>query len=182
MDMKNVILILVMMFSLNVFSQERLFEIEVYPSVSTDTIPFADSLHTKTFYNMNTYVKLVCLYINEERRIHGLNPLVMDPKLMGLAQKHSDYMARWGNYKHSGLNQIEVITHIASILVSSHKESAACAVGQWMGSEPHRDALLDPDLKTFGIGVQENKSGFFIDEGKRYNVVNNTYFTVMFNY
>ena len=180
--MKNVILILVMMFSLNVFSQERLFEREVYPSVSTDTIPFADSLHTKTFYNMNTYVKLVCLYINEERRIHGLNPLVMDPKLMGLSQKHSDYMARWGNYKHSGLNQIEVITHIASILVSSHKESAACAVGQWMGSEPHREALLDPDLKTFGIGVQENKSGFFTDGGKRYNVVNNTYFTVMFNY
>lgn len=182
MDMKNVILILVMMFSLNVFSQERLFEIEVYPSVSTDTIPFADSLHTKTFYNMNTYVKLVCLYINEERRIHGLNPLVMDPKLMGLAQKHSDYMAKWNNYKHSGLNYNEVITHIASILMSSHKESAACAVGQWMGSDAHRDALLNPDFKTFGIGVQENKSGIAIFGGGRFEVVNNTFFTVIFDY
>lgn len=180
--MRNLILIMVMMFGLNVLSQERLFEIEVYPSVSTDTIPFADSLHTKTFYNMDTYVKLVCLYINEERRIHGLNPLVMDPKLMELAQKHSDYMAKCGNYKHSGLNYDEVITHIASILMSSHKESAACAVGQWMGSDAHRDALLNPDFKTFGIGVQENKSGFFMSQGKRYNVVNNTYFTVIFNY
>jgi uncharacterized protein YkwD len=51
-----------------------------------------------------------------------------------------------------------------------------------MDSPRHRDALLDPDLKTFGIGVQENNSGFFTDEGKRYDVVNNTYFTVIFDY
>ena len=180
--MKNVILILVMMLGLNVISQERLFEYNFYPSVSTDDIPFADSLHTETFYNMETYVKLVHLYINEERRVHGLNPLVIDPKLMVLAQKHSNTMAKTKIYKHSGLNYDEVITHITSIVITSHKDNAGCAVGQWMDSQPHREALLDPDLKTFGIGVQENTSGFAIYHGKRYELVNNTYFTVIFDY
>ena len=98
--MKNVILILVMMLGLNVFSQERSFEINFYPSVSTDSIPFADSLHTETFYNMNTYVRLVCLYINVERKNYGLEPLVIDPKLMKIAQNHSDKMAKTKIYKH----------------------------------------------------------------------------------
>ena len=82
-----------MMLGLNVFSQERLFDIDFYPSVSTYTMPFADSLHTETFYNIETYVKLVHLYINEERKNNGLNPLVIDPKLVTLAQKHSNTMA-----------------------------------------------------------------------------------------
>jgi uncharacterized protein YkwD len=180
--MKNVTLMLVMMFILNVFSQGRFSEINHYPNVSTDTIPFADSIHTKTFYNMNTYVRLVCLYINVERKNHGLNPLVIDPKLMKIAQNHSDKMAKTSIYKHSGLNYVEVITHIASILESSHRESAGCAVGQWMDSQPHRESLLDPDLKTFGIGVQENKSGIAIFGGERFEVVNNTFFTVIFDY
>ena len=131
---------------------------------------------------MDTYVKLVFLYINEERKAHGLNPLVMDPTIMKLAQKHSDNMAKFGNYKHSGLNYVEVITRLNSIQRWTHKENAACAVGQWMKSEAHRDALLDPKLKTFGIGVQENTSGFVMYDAKRYNVVNNTYFTVIFDY
>ena len=180
--MKNILLILIMMLGLNTASQERLFEYDFYPSVSTDDIPFADSLHTETFYNIETYVKLVHLYINVERKNHGLNPLSIDAKLMALAQKHSNTMAKTKIYKHSGLNYDEVITHITSILESSHKQSAGCAVGQWMDSPRHREALLDPDLKTFGIGVQENNSGFFTDEGKRYDVVNNTYFTVIFDY
>jgi hypothetical protein len=181
-DMKNVILILVMMLGFNVFSQKRLFEVDHYPNVSTDTIPFADSLHTETFYNMNTYVRLVCLYINEERKNHGLNPLVMDPTLMKIAQNHSNKMAKTAIYKHSGLNYDEVITRLNTIEVCPHKENAGCAVGQWMGSQPHREALLDPNFKTFGIGVQENTSGFVILKGKRYEVVNNTYFTVIFDY
>ena len=180
--MKKILFILIMMIGLNAASQERLFEYDFYPSVSTDDIPFADSLHTETFYNIEAYVKLVERYINAERKEHGLNPLSIDAKLMALAQKHSDYMAKTKIYKHSGLNYDEAITHIASILESSHKQSAGCAVGQWMDSPRHREALLDPDLKTFGIGVQENNSGFFTDEGKRYDVVNNTYFTVIFDY
>ena len=180
--MKNVILILVMMLGLNVFSQERWFDINFYPSVSTNSIPFADSLHTKTFHNMVTYVKLVELYINVERKNHGLNPLVIDPKLMKIAQNHSDKMAKTKIYKHSGLNYVEVITHLSSILKSSHKQSAGCAVGQWMESQPHREALLDPDLKTFGIGVQECVSNIIFFDGKPHEMVNNTYFTVIFEY
>lgn len=171
-----------MMLVLNGISQERLFEYDFYPSVSTDDIPFSDSLHTETFHNMETYVKLVERYINEERRVHGLNPLVIDTKLMYLAQKHSDKMAKTKIYKHSGLNYDEVITHITSILESSHKQSAGCAVGQWMGSEPHREALLDPDLKTFGIGVQECISNIIFFDGKPHEMINSTYFTVIFDY
>jgi uncharacterized protein YkwD len=180
--MKNVILILVMMLGLNVFSQERWFDINFYPSVSTDSIPFADSLHTKTFHNMETYVKLVELYINVERKNHGLTPLVIEPKLMVLAQKHSNTMAKTKIYKHSGLNYNEVITHITSILETSHKQSAGCAVGQWMDSQPHREALLDPNLKTFGIGVQECVSNVIFFGGKPHEMVNNTYFTVIFGH
>ena len=180
--MKYVYVILFMVFSLNVFSQEGLFEIDYYPSVSTDSIPFADSLHTETFHNMNTYVKLVELYINVERKNYGLNPLVIDPRLMVLAQKHSDKMAKTKIYKHSGLDYDEVITHITSILESSHKQSAGCAVGQWMDSQPHREALLDTDLKTFGIGVQECISNIIFFDGKPHEMINNTYFTVIFDY
>ena len=65
---------------------------------------------------------------------------------------------------------------------TSHKQSAGCAVGQWMGSEPHREALLDPDLKTFGIGVQECISNIIFFDGKPHEMINNTYFTVIFDY
>lgn len=180
--MKNILSILIMMLGINANSQERLFEYDFYPSVYTDSITFADSLHTETFYNIETYIRLVERYINEERIVNGLNTLSIDTKLMVLAKKHSNYMAKSKIYKHSGLNYDEVITHITSILESSHKQSAGCAVKQWMDSPRHRDALLNPDFKTFGIGVQENNSGFFTDEGKRYDVVNNTYFTVIFDY
>jgi len=180
--MKNVILILVMMLGLNVFSQERLFEVNHYPSISTDTIPFADSLHTETFYNMNTYVRLVCLYINVERKNYGLEPLVIDPKLMKIAQNHSDKMGKTKIYKHSGLNYVEVITHITSIVITSHKDNGGCAVKQWMNSQPHREALLDPDLKTFGIGVQECVSHIIFFDGKPHEMINNTFFTVIFEY
>jgi len=171
-----------MMLVLNVISQERLLEINFYPSVSTDDIPFADSLHTETFYNMETYVKLVHLYINEERKNHGLNPLVIDTKLMVLAQKHSNTMAKTKIYKHSGLNYNEVITHITTIVITSHKDNAGRAVGQWMDSQPHREALLDTDLKTFGIGVQECFSKIIFFDGKPHEMINNTYFTVIFDY
>ena len=93
-----------MMIGLNAASQERLFEHDFYPSVSTDDIPFADSLHTEEFYNIEAYVKLVERYINAERKERGLNPLSIDAKLMALAQKHSDYMAKTKIYRHSGLN------------------------------------------------------------------------------
>ena len=180
--MKKILLILMMMIGINATSQERLFEYDFYPSVSTDDIPFADSLHTETFYNIETYVKLVERYINVERKEHCLNPLAIDPKLMALAQKHSNYMAKSRIYKHSGLNYDEVITHITSILESSHKQSAGCAVGQWMDSPRHREALLDPDLKTFGIGVQECSSNIIFFDGKPHEMINNTYFTVIFEY
>jgi uncharacterized protein YkwD len=179
---KSVIYILVMMLGLNVFSQERLLEIDFYPSVSTDSIPFADSLHTETFYNMETYVKLVHHYINEERKNNALNPLVIDPKLVALAQKHSNTMAKTKIYKHSGLNYDEVINNITSIVITSHKDNAGSAVKQWMDSQPHREALLDPDLKTFGIGVQECFSKIIIFDGKPHEMNNNTYFTVIFDY
>ena len=180
--MKNKFLILIMMLGLNATSQERLFEYDFYPSVSTDDIPFADSLHTETFYNIETYIRLVERYINEERIVNGLNTLSIDTKLMILAQKHSNYMAKSKIYKHSGLNYDEVITHITSILESSHKQSAGCAVGQWMDSPRHRDALLNPDFKTFGIGVQECISNIIFFDGKPHEMINNTYFTVIFDY
>ena len=180
--MKNVILILVMMLGLNVTAQVKAFDINFYPTISVDTIPFADSLHTETSYNMDTYVKLIFLYINEERRIKGLNPLVMSKELTLLAQKHSDNMAKTRIYKHSGLNYNEVITNLSGILYLTQKDLAGIAIKQWMESDAHRDALLNPNFKTFGIGVQENKSGFTTDGGNKHNVTHNTYYTVIFNY
>jgi hypothetical protein len=179
--MKKILFILIMMIGINAAAQERLLEYDFYPSVSTDSIPFADSLHTEKFYNIETYVKLVHLYINVERKNHGLNPLSIDTKLMALAQKHSNYMAKSRIYKHSGLNYDEVITHITTIVITSHKDNAGRAVAQWMDSPRHREALLDTDLKTFGIGVQECSSNIIFD-GKPHEMINNTYFTVIFDY
>jgi len=149
------------------------FDQPVYPEVDVKDLPFADSLHTRTFHDMETYRQLLFRYINWERMNCDLPPLQRDSILMKNSQDWANYMARWNKYKHTGKNVVEIINKGHNMLQLLHREVAYICVGSWMDSEPHRDAILDPDLKSIGIGCAE---------GKNDNFNCNTYFIVQFEY
>ena len=88
--MKNLILTLVLLISSFGYSQLEDWDVyirnfcdtAVYPNVKISYLPYADSMRTSKFYDVATYRELIFRYINEERRINGLPPLVKDEKLM----------------------------------------------------------------------------------------------------
>lgn len=167
-------LLILLLFPILCFSQTSFwFDHPVYPEVDVYDLPYADSLHTPTCYDMETYRELLFRYINWERMNCDLPPLQKDTILMKNSGDWANYMARWNKYKHTGKNVIEVINMGHNILKLLHREVAYICVGSWIDSPPHRDALLDPDLKWIGIGCAEGKNDKFSC---------NTYFVAQFGY
>ena len=181
-SMKNLILTLVLLISSFGYSQLEDWDVyirnfcdtAVYPNVKISDLPYADSMRTSKFYDVETYRELIFRYINEERRINGLPPLVKDEKLMSFAQKHSDWMAKTKKYQHSGENIKEVITHSGGGggLVVPLRLSACSVVRQWILSPSHRKHLLNPDITKIGVGVKASMT--------KDSVITNTYFTAVF--
>ncbi len=162
-DMKNLVLVLVLLVSGIGFSQTNVFaDVDFYPEVSTNHLQYADSIVGSDFWDTETYSELIILYINEERRLHDLSPLVKDDELMKFAQKHTDWMCKTGKYEHSGENIKEVIRHgkMSDCKVSIHHAlSAQSCVRAWMNSPGHRKHLLNPNLTKIGAGYGRNHLG-----------------------
>ena len=181
-SMKNLIIIVSLLITSFGYSQLEDWDVyirnfcdtSVYPNVKISDLPYADSMRTSKFYDVETYRELIFRYINEERRINGLPPLVKDEKLMSFAQKHSDWMAKTKKYQHSGENIKEVITHSGGGggLVSPLRLSACSVVRGWMLSPGHRKHLLNPDITKIGVGVKASMT--------KDSVITNTYFTAVF--
>lgn len=161
--MKKLLVLLVLLVSGVGFTQKNVYsDVNFYPNVKTDHLQYADSIVSPKFYDVETFRELLILYINEERKLHDLPPLVKDDELMKFAQNHTDWMCRTGKYQHSGENIDEVINHGkigSSPIFVHHALSAQICVRAWMYSPGHKKHLLDPNLTKIGAGFGYNLIG-----------------------
>jgi uncharacterized protein YkwD len=110
----------------------------------------------------------VAARVNLVRRWHGLRPLRLSHGLTQSARRHSREMAAKGYFDHEsaggeafwrriertyasrGFGRWEVGENIAW---SSQRATAAQIVRQWMSSPTHRDNVLSPAWRDYGVGA-----------------------------
>jgi uncharacterized protein YkwD len=99
--------------------------------------------------------------INAVRAAHNLRPVHMRRALNAIAVAHTVYIARIGQLNHDSADGTTATARIhRAIRVSDAGETLACGsnVGQlirlWMNSPPHREILLDPQMRYIGLGVR----------------------------
>jgi uncharacterized protein YkwD len=116
-------------------------------------------------------VSELLILINVERAKVGVKPLVIDERLNQSAQyKADDELSRnyFGHYdpvtgKANGLAKIEQLTgklctYVSENLVWNKDKSTMSsseAISWWMGSTPHRTALLDSKYTLTGFGINK---------------------------
>lgn len=109
--------------------------------------------------------------INRERLARGLVPYALNAQLTAAAQAHADDLARTGNYSHTGSDGSTVFERVAHTGYGAYSwgrrlgenwawyRDAATALAMWMDSAPHRDNILHPLYREFGIGIAPGKNG-----------------------
>jgi uncharacterized protein YkwD len=99
--------------------------------------------------------------VNAERRRHGLALLALDAGLQRAARAHTANMIRFGYFGHDWNNGAPFgtwvnrytgcITAGEILAFQSPRQTAANAVRQWLGSPPHRAALLAGTWRAMGV-------------------------------
>ena len=109
---------------------------------------------------------LLCLQ-NAERRKHGLRPLRIHPALRRAAARHMRDMVRRRYFGHvspdgtdpirralaSGYRGARGVSVRENILTWPAPLTPGEAMGRWMSSPPHRDAILRADAQDVGIAL-----------------------------
>ncbi len=99
---------------------------------------------------------------NEERKKHGLKPLIWNEQLAQIARAHSKDMAKRGFFSHDnpdGQTPFDRIKAdgikywVAAENIAAGQASPEKAIEEWMNSEGHRKNILNPDLQELGVGL-----------------------------
>jgi hypothetical protein len=109
---------------------------------------------------------------NRERAARRLAPLKWDPALARAAHKHAVIMARRNALSHQfpgepilSTRGVQAKARFVAIAENvAEGRSAANIHGQWMGSPPHRENLLDPGLDSLGVAVAARRGQLFAVE------------------
>jgi uncharacterized protein YkwD len=97
--------------------------------------------------------------INAVRTLHLLPKLRVDVRLVRAARSHSRDMLRHHYFEHGNFGQRMMSFHVRgsvfaeNLVWSSGVMSANAAVAQWLASPPHRQNLLDPQLRRIGVAT-----------------------------
>lgn len=83
--------------------------------------------------------------VNAERRQHGLRPLRVTEKLMGVARGWSGVQARQRRMYHSGNGYGENVAY--------GQRDPEDVMRAWMHSPGHRRNILNPNYSEIGVGV-----------------------------
>ncbi len=100
--------------------------------------------------------------MNADRARRGLAPLTWDQGLADAAQHVSDAMAESGLVAHQDLGAILALGYARAaenVLTAPYSVTATSAEYGWMGSAPHRAAILDSGLQRVGIGATSSPDG-----------------------
>lgn len=99
--------------------------------------------------------------INAERVSAGCDPLQVNSKLVAAAQGHSEDMAIYDFFSHTGSNGSSAGQRIAAQgysystwgeNIAAGYSTATSAVNGWMDSEGHRNNILNCNFKETGVG------------------------------
>lgn len=96
--------------------------------------------------------------INEERRKRGLPHVYWSKEMYRLAKDQSNKMAKAGFLFHSNRYALQGGENICG---GKGYHSAKDFVRNWMGSPRHRAWILDPRVKTAGVGISRSRHGTF---------------------
>lgn len=108
--------------------------------------------------------------VNQERAKVGADPLSINEQLDRAADLHSQDQASMNNMSHTGSNGSDMMNRIqgenyqysmAAENVAVGYEDPVAAMAGWMGSEDHRDNILNPDLQEIGMGFANGDDGSF---------------------
>lgn len=110
--------------------------------------------------------------VNAERAKVGVAPLAVEGALNTSAQQKADDMATYhyfGHENHDGQHGYMLVfkstqatgSYCSSAGENLHKGSgeyvsASETVASWMGSKPHREAMLNPSYTTTGFGISQD--------------------------
>ncbi len=101
--------------------------------------------------------------INGARAGAGLHPLALNGQLTVAAQRHSDDMVASGNFSHTGSDgsapagRVSEAGYVWAAVGENIAQTWAVDAGQvfglWMGSEGHRENMLNPAYFDMGVAV-----------------------------
>ena len=155
--MKNLIIILVLLVSNSLLSQNSLHDTILEQPYRNDTI-------TEELFDAETINSIMIELINNYRVENGLNPLMVDTTLMRLSNNHAKWMATTRIYchlpdkrvpnhtDHKKYNFAENIMRYNTIQWDTHLTMSESVVGAWLGSPCHLYNILDPSHKYIGAG------------------------------
>jgi uncharacterized protein YkwD len=129
---------------------------------------------------LDTLDTAIVARINVIRQAHGLPPMRASARLGRAAHRHSRAMGMYGFFAHESRDGTSYRQRIRrdypqggygvwsvgeNLAFDSEQISAADAVGMWMGSPPHRAALLSKTWREIGVSALRVSSAPGIYEG-----------------
>ncbi len=189
---KSVVIVALILctFYINTFSQtinaEKNGEVAAYitdkdvsSGISRRRVAETDSIKKVLKYNFSTeqlvdFEKETFALINRKRAEFGLSPIIWSDEIAKIARLHSDNMAKFNFFSHTGLDGKMVDDRADSLGITKWKamgENIAynrgyqkpleCAVEKWMESPGHRENLLNSRWKESAIGIAVTADGTF---------------------
>ena len=96
---------------------------------------------------------------NREREYKGRTGLKLDETLVVYAQKHSDWMARKKNLKHSDIGVLLGKFHTVGENIAWNQEDENEVTESWMNSKGHRENIMNRSFGRVGFGVSKASDG-----------------------
>jgi uncharacterized protein YkwD len=112
--------------------------------------------------------------INQERVEFGLQPIVWSDEVAKIARLHSENMAKYNFFSHTGIDG-KMVNDRADLLGITkwtaigeniaynrgYQKPLECAVEKWMESPGHRENLLNDRWKESAIGIAVTANGTY---------------------
>jgi uncharacterized protein YkwD len=89
--------------------------------------------------------------LNSFRHAHGLPALQRNGSLQALAHRHAQSMAMRRTIDHSGFYTERGKAGARAENVAAGCTSESCAIALWAGSSGHRQNMLLPDVRKYGL-------------------------------
>ena len=111
------------------------------------------------------FVSQVTALTNQQRSTAGVGPVVVESRLQQASRAHSISMASRGKLDH--LNWVEEIVATgypiggAGQNAAVGQNSAASVISAWMGSQGHRENILNGSYRLTGVGCVQDGGGTF---------------------
>ncbi len=130
------------------------------PTVDTTPVPVPRGPASCKYVVSSSYPSEIADLINSARKQNGLPTLSINSRLVAAAQGHSIDMACHGLLSHTGSDTSTIyqrlvaagydpVNYLEIIYGGGYPQDA---FNWWMNDQPHRDAILSPDVVEMGVG------------------------------